>query len=203
MRRRLDGRCKGLLEVISYESALNGVSRYRVDFLHRTVRDYLLRSEDIQRFILEESGSNGKIWVNSFHATFLTLHVMSNLQLDLARLQRNWEELFHFAYLAIQEGADPSTIDRVLDQAEIKLNGGDVLPTLCLACEYDLLHYVKHRISERSFMGLPSDTQHVMADNILTNALIPNPVSGELSPDLVSYLLSLGANPHTPSYEVN
>ena len=42
MRTRLNGRCKGLLEVSSFD---------RVDFLHRTVKDFLL-AEDMQRLLV-------------------------------------------------------------------------------------------------------------------------------------------------------
>jgi len=44
MTRRLQARCKGLPEV--YEDPQQHKSlRYKVDFLHRTVRDYLLTPE--------------------------------------------------------------------------------------------------------------------------------------------------------------
>jgi hypothetical protein len=39
MERRLDGRCKGLLEVTKCSG---GFPEHKVDFLHRTVRDFLL-----------------------------------------------------------------------------------------------------------------------------------------------------------------
>ncbi|OCL03823.1 hypothetical protein AOQ84DRAFT_368031 [Glonium stellatum] len=43
MRRRLDGRCKGLLEVIQDNYNNWGIFfNYKVDFLHRSVRDFLL-----------------------------------------------------------------------------------------------------------------------------------------------------------------
>lgn len=42
MRRRLDGRCKGLLEVTKSRSDYGLFFAYKVDFLHRTVRDFLL-----------------------------------------------------------------------------------------------------------------------------------------------------------------
>jgi hypothetical protein len=48
MRRRLDARCKGLLEVIHDSSSHN----LKVDFLHRTVRDFLA-TKDMQVMLTE------------------------------------------------------------------------------------------------------------------------------------------------------
>jgi hypothetical protein len=50
MRRRLNGRYKGLLEVSSDFHQINGCYGGRVDFLHRTVRDFLMM-KDIQNLL--------------------------------------------------------------------------------------------------------------------------------------------------------
>jgi hypothetical protein len=50
---------QGLVEVVTYKAAQNEFDRYSVDFLHQTVRDYLLCSEDVQSFVLLESGNFG------------------------------------------------------------------------------------------------------------------------------------------------
>jgi hypothetical protein len=50
MRRRLNGRYKGLLEVSSDFHQINGCYGGRVDFLHRTVRDFLM-TKDIQNLL--------------------------------------------------------------------------------------------------------------------------------------------------------
>ena len=57
MRRRLNGRCKGLLEVVSREttyddSYANQIQYPKVGFLHRTVRDFLLTT-DMQNMLSE------------------------------------------------------------------------------------------------------------------------------------------------------
>lgn len=49
MRKRLNGRCKGLLEVTELEGS-DTVMRYRVDFLHRTVKDFLI-TKDMERML--------------------------------------------------------------------------------------------------------------------------------------------------------
>jgi hypothetical protein len=51
MKSRLNGRCKGLLEV-SANTELNLPFQYQVDFLHRTVRDFLL-TKDMQELLAD------------------------------------------------------------------------------------------------------------------------------------------------------
>ncbi|KAI9785343.1 MAG: hypothetical protein M1839_000361 [Geoglossum umbratile] len=46
MKKRLNGRCKGLIEVSSYQK-LDYSTHYQVEFLHRTVRDFLM-TKDMQ-----------------------------------------------------------------------------------------------------------------------------------------------------------
>ncbi|KAI1361082.1 hypothetical protein F5Y08DRAFT_29822 [Xylaria arbuscula] len=54
MRRRLDGRCKGLLEVVCDNTYVGPYFEYKVDFLHRTVRDFLLGSPKIRRMLEQQ-----------------------------------------------------------------------------------------------------------------------------------------------------
>jgi hypothetical protein len=49
-RKRINGRCKGLLEVTATDSA-EDAREYYVDFLHRTVKDYLMTTEIRRVFI--------------------------------------------------------------------------------------------------------------------------------------------------------
>jgi hypothetical protein len=204
MCRRLDGRCKGLVEVVTHTFAANNVSRFRVDFLHRTVRDYLVRSEDIQNFIQGECGTGRQMWINACRATFFTLRALAALERGDTDLEKVLRMLFHFTYLALQEGADPSALDQVLDEAENISNKLEIIPTLNIACQYGLLHHVKRQLTKRYARKNGSQQIPDLApDRMLTDALMPNPVSGELSPSLVSYLMRIGANPHRPPCEVS
>ena len=65
MRRRLNGRCKGLLEVINDDNSKRGESEIctpKVDFLHRTVYDFLL-TKDIQAMLSQnlEAGFESRV----------------------------------------------------------------------------------------------------------------------------------------------
>lgn len=48
MRRRLNSRCKGLIETLSFKSPSEDLDKFRVEYLHRTVKDYIER-HDIQQ----------------------------------------------------------------------------------------------------------------------------------------------------------
>jgi hypothetical protein len=50
LEKRLNARCKGLLEVTLVNPYLNIFSKRKVDFLHRTVRDFL-RLNDVQKLL--------------------------------------------------------------------------------------------------------------------------------------------------------
>jgi len=193
-RRRLDGRCKGLIEVIALKKSDHPIEGFRVDFLHRTVRDYLQGSDDILDFIYGESGSDASLWTNLYRAVFLTMRTLRQHAVvprsDL--FDSLWEDLLTFVYKAIRNSADPTRASRILDSA-LKLGGGRMHYTRLLerACEFGLLHYVQHNLSS---LSLAARIQ--VAEEIFPRTLLPNPVSGELSPDLVAYLLALGVDPN-------
>lgn len=74
VRRRLDGRCKGLLEV-SLRSKLveDPYDRYNVTFLHRTVRDFLSQSENAKQIFKEDPSNELEVCVVLCHAQLLII----------------------------------------------------------------------------------------------------------------------------------
>ena len=50
MGRRLNARCAGLIELFSDSWVKNPIFKYKVDFLHRTARDFLLE-QDVQKLL--------------------------------------------------------------------------------------------------------------------------------------------------------
>ncbi|KAK8001552.1 hypothetical protein PG991_013774 [Apiospora marii] len=73
---RLDARCKGLLEVVKCSSP-SAYYAYEVDFLHRTVRDYLAESQQTTRIL-------DKDLEGDFDASILLCHA------SLANFKRAW-----------------------------------------------------------------------------------------------------------------
>jgi hypothetical protein len=51
MRRRLNARCKGLLDVVHESPSLPRYFQYNVQYLHRTVRDFLFETSEMQNFL--------------------------------------------------------------------------------------------------------------------------------------------------------
>lgn len=87
MRRRLDGRCKGLLEV--YAGSGIGdlpdditLDYYEVDFLHRTVKDFLQESKDMNKLFRDEMNSGFDVNVIMCGAALATLKVFPIHQLE-------------------------------------------------------------------------------------------------------------------------
>lgn len=191
-RRRLDGRCKGLIEVITLSGIDNPIQRYRVDFLDRTVRDFLQGSDDILDFMYEEGGSDSSLWTNLYHAIFLTMRALRQC---IGRPCVNifnslWDDLLTILYKAIRESSDPALANPILDQA-LKLGGGSMHHTRLLerACEFGLLQYVQHNLCSISSLA-----RIQVAEEVFPHALLPNPISAEFCPDLVAYLLALGVD---------
>jgi hypothetical protein len=194
MRRRLDGRCKGLIEIVTFRNIDEPIERLRVDFLHRTVRDYLQGSQDILDFIYNEGDSDASFWTSLYRAIFLTMRELRQCggSPNVGLFSSLWEDLLTFVYKAIRESSNPTIANCILDQA-LKLGGGRMHHTRLLerACEYGLLQYVQHNLC-----NLPPIAKTQLAEEVFLHALIPNPISAEFSPDLVSYLLALGADPN-------
>ncbi|KAI0415762.1 hypothetical protein F5X98DRAFT_365007 [Xylaria grammica] len=196
MRRRLDARCKGLLEVVLDEPDAGLYFEYKVDFLHRTVRDFLLGSPKIRR-ILEQQRFTDLGGIDSCDENVWLLPCLSIIEafkrapfrsgpeagaVDAELAVRLLESLMMFAYEAEANTADRSALTRVLRDAEKTYDWRrwqfswplDTNLFLGLACQADLFSYIEKRITPGWFTQ-PSD-------------------SWTLHPRIVQHLLSMGAN---------
>lgn len=115
MRRRFDAWCKGLLEVGTFGQR-NGYGSFqndRVDFLHRTVRDFLV-SENVQGITNLPSEERRQTWIGLCQAVLL----------QFKRAPENTfppttdylDELCHFARNAICDGAPIGLIHEILEK---------------------------------------------------------------------------------------
>ncbi|CAH0045796.1 unnamed protein product [Clonostachys solani] len=109
LRRRLNGRCKGLLEV--YKNAGEGkYLGYRVDFLHRTVRDFL-RTKEMSEFLKAgptDDGPNALI----FKGFVPLIKSMPWEEMEMSSggpLSIILMDAMHYAYKAEQESGKPQT----------------------------------------------------------------------------------------------
>ncbi|KAK0613922.1 hypothetical protein B0T14DRAFT_290455 [Immersiella caudata] len=195
MRRRLDGRCKGLVEIVRNMNASNDVERDKVDFLHRTVRDYLVRSPQVAGSILQESEAAGELWYKAFHASYLSLRTLITMDpgTDPNVFYPRWAEVFAFARLVADARQDELATDHVLDDYEQvfpQLASYDLKERLCWASERGLWRYIRNRIPPRDAKGF--------AEYILSHVVGANTrVVEDLNPRLVSLLLGYGADPNS------
>lgn len=120
MRRRLNGRCKGLLEVEQIPHAMDYLG-HRVNFLHRTVQDFLL-TKDMTEFIekyLQEFNVNHTIF-QAFVALMKSMPVQQGVTSTERELKALFKESLHYASKAEQETgqADPDLVDEARDTVE-------------------------------------------------------------------------------------
>ncbi|KAL5091206.1 hypothetical protein Trisim1_003178 [Trichoderma cf. simile WF8] len=108
LRRRLNGRCKGLLEVCrnSNEGPYMG---HRVDFLHRTVRDFL-RTKEMSDFLAEKAGDHGGPNTLVFKSFVPLIKSIPWEEVDVSEgglLSRMLGDAMHYAYKAELESGEP------------------------------------------------------------------------------------------------
>ncbi|PTB53727.1 hypothetical protein M431DRAFT_495690 [Trichoderma harzianum CBS 226.95] len=108
LRRRLNGRCKGLLEVCrnSNEGPYMG---HRVDFLHRTVRDFL-RTKEMSDFLAEKAGNHGGPNTLVFKSFVPLIKSIPWEEVDVSEgglLSRMLGDAVHYAYKAELESGEP------------------------------------------------------------------------------------------------
>ncbi|KAI0452506.1 hypothetical protein F5B21DRAFT_516009 [Xylaria acuta] len=222
MWRRLDGRCKGLLEVVADgEPNASLYFQCKVDFLHRTVRDFLLGSPEIchiveQQRIADLSGIGrcaDNVWllpclsiIEAFkRAPFRTKPQAPRADSRIAK--RLLKSLMMFAHQAEMNMTNRSALVRMLHHAEGTYYRRRQLSWtlekysfLRLACHAGLFSYIENRITRDLFIK-PSNLADAAAGAsgpgppvvLLSYALDP---SRTLHPRIIQHLLNMGADPN-------
>ncbi|KAK8096022.1 hypothetical protein PG999_014044 [Apiospora kogelbergensis] len=213
LRRRLDARSRGLLELVQDRTDRGTDDKtvhffgYRVDFLHRTVRDFLHQSADVSSSLQDRLGSEN-IPLTACHAI---LSALKTAPLYDRSHPRHYlfliEDLFFFAAAALAERPDSNkTLEPVLDAAEssYRLNadclGADSKPFLFigLAAQIDYSAYVHKMLRASPNMLQESQNNNKVApvrpaiDFALQSARYTRPISTRS----VTYLLEAGADPN-------
>ncbi|RYP63800.1 hypothetical protein DL769_006857 [Monosporascus sp. CRB-8-3] len=187
MWRRLEGRSKGLLEVVVSNTKDKDGAKvdYLVEFLHRTVRDFLLHTPDIQDEMMESLENKYQTW------------------------------LFYFARLAVTDSGDEDIVDDVLLQVFPRTKRSTAISgvthgegshqgvgcfDILFASQYGLVSYVKKQLPWRLQLieeASPADREKKRASilgGVLRHALLGEDSYCKLSPELVEYLVSLGSS---------
>lgn len=211
---RLDARCKGLLEVVKHENPLNAYHAYEVDFLHRTVRDFLAGSnETLRRF------NNGL--KDGLDAYVVLCHA------HLANLKRTWpryiiasrseyvahgtitslKDFMYYAKKVQTRFGDTRSIENVLNEAKRVFNasgvhqGEEVFDGT--AVQFGLESYTTSQLTSTSRKGkLTSGRENCFLGYALFDSRFAQIGGDTVNPTIVSHLLAHGADPnHRPGGE--
>lgn len=212
MRRRINGRCKGLLEIHQDVANVDYLG-YRVEFLHRTVRDFLATKEMselltqgpeaadihaiiIQCFIalikslppkesyLKEGGALSELLRDSFHYAYVSDIDYGHVQIDLLdELESTLDSLVKTSLQGV---------DWYQKHAKAGTSGSHPMctPFLQLAAQSGLAGYVKDRIYDDTITS-----RGVLIDDLLQSVFTTTPFCQVDQPDLsgvLSNLLTLG-----------
>ncbi|KAK8007848.1 actin [Apiospora arundinis] len=214
LRRRLDGRSRGLLEIVKWEdhwsyigtdSHLTALFTYKVDFLHRTVRDFLRQSADVASSLQHVPGSENF----PFTACHAILAEMKTAQFISECGQRTLmllvQELFLFVSASLAENpGSEAALCPILEAAEPCYRSasrkGNILefqPFLFigLAAQIDVFTYVRAKL-----VAKPNMLQEARSDPgvrpALDFALQPECYPYPISARSVTHLLEAGADPN-------
>lgn len=117
MQRRLDGRTRGLLE-IHQSSQTEMFFHFKIDFLHRTVRDFLQQPRELDPVFSQSPEDERQTWMLLCHATLLLLKQTPNHPAWTAKFAIKCvpilDELHFFASKALEDTENLQTVNRLL-----------------------------------------------------------------------------------------
>ncbi|KAK5999159.1 hypothetical protein PT974_01549 [Cladobotryum mycophilum] len=198
VRRQLDARCRGLLEITSDAESLLSYFYLKVDFLHRTVQEFLIRQDGLGPLFREKLGSfsTASVMCTAIVAMLERLpHPDDGVMAMDHEIRNLLNSLF---YWARQEDKGPENSEEIVKI----LNKADTLFTdyrfwndfprpsfLGLACEHGIVCYVEAKLPDPRL----GKTLSCGGKPLLAYALA---LSGEISPSIVKALLKHGADPN-------
>ncbi|KAI9766435.1 MAG: hypothetical protein M1840_006542 [Geoglossum simile] len=193
LEKRLNARCKGLLEVTISNPYTDIFSRKMVDFLHRTVRDFL-RLSDIQNLLAARLENPFDANVALCKAFLVQAKAVPAYERSL--LVRILDDFSYYARQIEKLSQQPPTV--LLDEFARLVNpnkGPESIPLLPVMIHKGLLLYVKQKLHDNP--GLPLTARGTSPLDI---ALIPSLVNSRheayIEPELVKLLLDHGVDPN-------
>ncbi|KAK8849154.1 hypothetical protein PGQ11_015634 [Apiospora arundinis] len=218
LRRRLDGRSRGLLEVVQWTDGRPRMATpgpdpapiefftYRVDFLHRTVRDFLHQSADVASSLQHILGSEN-FTLTACHAVLAEMKTAPVYCLEhLLYLSFLVYELFFFVSASSVENPGSETaLEYILEAAETSYestasridNRFEPFLFIGLSARIDRFAYVRAKPVARSNMQQArSDSAKHQARPALDFALQPARYAHPISTRAVTHLLETGADPN-------
>lgn len=206
MERRLDAWCKGLLEIVGNDENGSDYLSPKVDFLHRTVRDFL-QSGSVEILSNRTIGDRLQTWFLICKAMTLLFKrastdafqpitrgfgtIFENSSHDTCR---TLDELACFSKKAQDDHADLDILDDIiyacLDAAGQvgSLSGTDIHEVFIgLACYYGMLEYIQRRLS----LDQPDpDISPIRLVNIMSRVMTSSIASVEFQADVVRHIIA-------------
>ena len=209
MRRRLNGRCDGLLEVNAFSpDPRRAFFESEVVFMHRSVRDFL-RLEDMQKMLLKRAGpfearealARGLLVQLRVSPLVFTIGEEAFLPEYVAKVL---EDIAYFVHEIESHNGERQTA--LLDEVEVVLeNSGELVPRwlptespfICVAIRYDLGHWIEDQISRRPYLLQQLSETEPLLLNALTNGLSGKFPTASPNIAITRMLLSKGASLQT------
>lgn len=216
--KRLNARCKGLLEIRDTPKHLYGSDgyqdRYLVNFLHRTVRDFL-RNEDVLTRLKSRLSAPFNVDISLCQGYLL--HIKQFIIMEDPVICRHlsfikaFEDLTYFAHR--HEKISGTSLFDMLDEAfhaaeVVRRLNPDITETmlLCVVVRFGLVRYLERRFRTKNFKASSaSDVEQVnMMNSLLQEAMLCAAAQSQgsrydygLHPSVIQVLLQHGANPNS------
>ncbi|KAK8022028.1 hypothetical protein PG993_012795 [Apiospora rasikravindrae] len=212
LRRRLDDRSRGLLELVQCDNLVSSRApgeffTYQVDFIHRTVRDFLHQSADVQSLLQHNLGSE-RFSLTTCHAILAVVKTAPfHHATDIDQLLHLIQTLFFFASksLAVNPVSE-KVLGPILDAAEASYRSTtssideqyEAFLFIGHAARIDFFSYVHKKLTANPNMLRKSRCDPGLAQSwpALYYALRPALYTHHVSTRTVAHLLEAGADPN-------
>lgn len=195
MRRRLSGRCKGLLEIMSGKDMSSPYLHLKVDFIHRTVYEFLRNSSSVQSLI-ELHAKNISSSLLLCRATVAEIKRAPFKEfLEMANIHQFINNLFLFAAKAELDQENREEVVKLLESSRDTFHKSfwnwekQESYFLGLACRAGILCYVDHQLRQAHVQPWINGSWRPLLGYILG-------CTGGIKVDVVRSLLMAGAHPN-------
>ncbi|KAI1379238.1 hypothetical protein F4677DRAFT_362407 [Hypoxylon crocopeplum] len=217
---RLDARCKGLLEVVRRNDISSLYYQYDVDFLHRTVRDFLNNSTEVSEMFQQDLDDGFNPSLTLCHAFLADVKLVcrppsstsymfesqfgETTYVPTDRPSDSASTVLTYARQAQTELKDTMILDPILDEAErVLFSPGSSWPYkhhektafLGEAIKFGLYDYVDRRLT-RGLQGESNPMFSSVVRPLLDYTLQIDADAPPIDPVMVKCLLKHGANPN-------
>jgi hypothetical protein len=200
-RRQLDARCKGLLEVADIGKSSHIYFQFTIDFLHRTVYDFIMQSNIVSSVLLRSPSrstdrcSTPLVLCRTFLASYP--RIVSSVSPDDDGMDREFQEFLRYAVIAEANAKEKhEVLDLVRATARLLKRGRglclDDQRFLRLACRSGPLSYVEETLKDSIHIKRVTEPSGPLLDYALWNG-----IAGVPSDDrIIKAILAWGGDPN-------